>query len=369
MRQVLLVLLVFALFTAPVRSEDGGDAMVYQMTDVPADVTADNAAQARDQAIQQAQRTAFEQLLARLGADASLAANPDDDVIAELVQAFEVQQERASAVRYVGTFTVQFKPNAVRNLLNRRGSAFSEARSRPVVILPVTVNGGRAVLWEDQTPWRLAWEGVVRGSGLVPIIVPSGDLDDISLIGTDEAVNGKPESLQNIIRKYQAGSAIVAVLEADLDNPDPQKEMRVDARRYDSTGKTVAPIHLSLPPAADAKAAMAAMAEGIRQLRNDLESGWKQSSKIPKGPVGHLSVAVPIDSLAGWNAVKARLGTVPNVARTNVITMTRNAANVDLEFRGEIPQLQAALGEQGLSLEQSGSGVWMLTEGNATASP
>ena len=366
MRQVLLVFLALALFVLPARAEDSGDSTVYQITDVAVDVTAGTAAQARDQAIMQAQRAAFDQLLGRLGADASMAAKQDDNTIAALVQAFEVQQERTSAVRYVGTFTVQFKPNAVRSFLNRHGTTFSETRSRPVVVLPVLMINGRAVLWEDQTPWRLAWEGAMRGSGLVPLVVPSGDLEDIAVISTIEAVNGKPESLQNIMNKYQAGSAVVAVLDANLDNPDPKKEMLIEARRYDASGKTAEPVHLSLPAAADSKAALASMNEGVKQLRNELESGWKQSTKLPKGPVGHLSIAVPIASLADWNAIKAKLAAVPNVARANVITMTRNAADIDLEFRGDIPQLQSALGEQGLSLDQSaGTGGWMLTAGTS----
>ncbi len=370
MRQVLLILAAIALLALPAQAQDNNDdATVYQITDVAVDITASNAAEAREQAITQAQRTAFEQLLTRLGTDSSMATRQDDNTIAALVQAFEVQQERTSSVRYMGTFTVQFKPNAVRTFLHRNGSNFSEARSRPVVILPVTMNNGHAILWEDQTPWRMAWEGGVRGSGLVPLIVPAGDLDDIAVISTPEAVNGKPESLQNIMRKYQAGGAVVAVLEGDLEKLDSKKELRVDARRYDSMGKATDPIHLSLPAPVDAKAVPVTLAEGVKQVRNELEAGWKQSTKLPKGPVGHLSISVPISSLADWAQIKAKLGNVPNVARVNVIALTRNAADIDLEFRGEISQLQAALTEQGLILDQTASmGGWMLAPG-ASASP
>src|ERR1700722_8018446 len=69
-------LLVF--FAPPVWAQTV-DTSLYQITDVPVDVTADSAAHARDQAVAGAQRAALEQLLSRLGADSSLVAKLEDD--------------------------------------------------------------------------------------------------------------------------------------------------------------------------------------------------------------------------------------------------------------------------------------------------
>jgi hypothetical protein len=76
---------------------------------VSADVTADNAAHARDQALLQAEHAAFTQLCAKLGAPDS-ATKIDDNALAGLVASFEVQSEHVSAVRYIGIFTIRFKP-------------------------------------------------------------------------------------------------------------------------------------------------------------------------------------------------------------------------------------------------------------------
>ena len=79
------------------------------VADVSIDVTADNAAHARDQAFMQAQRAALVQLLGRLGLPDSSAKLSDDDVFL-LVQSVEVQTEHVSTVRYLGVFTIRFKP-------------------------------------------------------------------------------------------------------------------------------------------------------------------------------------------------------------------------------------------------------------------
>ena len=62
-------------FALPSAAQANDDATLFEVTDVAADVTADSAAHARDQAIAQAQRSAFEQLLQRLGADPATASS------------------------------------------------------------------------------------------------------------------------------------------------------------------------------------------------------------------------------------------------------------------------------------------------------
>lgn len=361
MRQVIIGLLALVLVVFPAQAQENDDSSVYSVSDVAVDVTADSAANARDQAIMQAQHLAFAQLLTRLGADASISERQDDNAIASLVQAFEVQQERSSAVRYIGTFTVQFKPNAVRNLLNKSGKEFSDARSKPMVVLPVTTSAGRSILWEDHNAWRNAWEAIVRNSGLVPVIVPAGELDDIAVISTPEAVSGKPESIEAIAAKYQAGGVVVAILNADPTNPDPKQPIIIDVKRYDSMGKAGETAKIFLPPAADTKALAGILTDGVKKVRAEMEGGWKQSHVAPKGPVMHLPVAVPIASLTMWAEIRSKLANVSSISKVNVIAITRGAASIELEYRGEIFQLQDAMAKQNIVLEQSvDTGGWVL---------
>jgi hypothetical protein len=105
-------------------------ADLYTVTDVAADVTADNANHARDQALMQAERSAFTQLCAKLNApDAS--AKMTDDALASLVQSFEVQSERVSALRYNGVFTIRFKPAAIQRKLGKYMNAGGDNGGAP----------------------------------------------------------------------------------------------------------------------------------------------------------------------------------------------------------------------------------------------
>jgi hypothetical protein len=355
-----LILALLALGAGRVFAQSGNDSDLYAIGDVAVDITADSAAHARDQAVAEAQHSALKQLLDRLSADPNLAAKADDDTVATLVQNFEVENERSSAVRYIGTFTVQFRPAAVREWLSQNNAHFEETRSKPVVVLPILNTGGHPVLWEQPTKWQDAWQSA-HGGGLVPVIVPTGGLEDIAAISTDEALGGNADALKALIDKYQADGAVVA--ELDSDPAAPGNELRIDVFRYDGDGKALGqPVHLSLPGASDKAAVDAALAEAVREVRRGLEGNWKQSLvRAAEAPPAQLAITVPIETLAEWESIKRRLDNVPSVENTRVVMLTHGTANIELEYRGTIDQLQSDLAQQQLALTQDNvNGTWIL---------
>src|SRR5262245_21151671 len=113
---IILLSVAAVLMTAPKTL-----AGTYTVSGIPVDVTADDAATARDQAILQGQREALKTLIENMmGTEkAAQIALPDDAGISEMVQDFEVESERLSAVRYVGTLTFRFLSDPVDRLVGR----------------------------------------------------------------------------------------------------------------------------------------------------------------------------------------------------------------------------------------------------------
>ena len=124
-------------------------AAPYEVTGVPVDVTAADAATARDQAIVEGQRKAFTMLMERLVGTEQAASipTPDDAQLSTMVQDFEVESERLSAVRYIGVMTFRFDATAVDAAMGRPsgtdGGVVTDAvPSGPVrtlsVVVPIT---------------------------------------------------------------------------------------------------------------------------------------------------------------------------------------------------------------------------------------
>jgi len=357
----LLTLFILGLCLAATPSLAEPDAAVYQVADVLVDVTSGNASIARDLAIMQAERHAFDMLMERLGAQEQMK-KVSDDAIASMVQAIEIQKETAYGMRYMGTFSVQFKPDKVRTYLNNKGVSYIEVRSSPIVVLPILHNKGRDILWEEVTPWQTAWINVAKKAGLVPTIVPEAEADDVAKIGAPEALAGKTDNLLAIMKKYEATGILVAVLQGDLENFDSKSESVIDLYRYDGQGKPADPVHMKLPPFTSTKDMTEALDTTVHRLIGQIERGWRQSNKAASGPSTFLPVDVAVPTLAAWAQIRNKLKLVTPIAGAHVVTMTRGLVHAEIEFHGDVPALQQALTQQGLVLEQNAGGGWDLSD-------
>ncbi|MBI1272619.1 MAG: DUF2066 domain-containing protein [Alphaproteobacteria bacterium] len=352
----ILGLLLQGFTVSPAMAQGVDD--LYAVHGVDVDITSDNAAAARDKAIAQGQRDALGQLLARMGANVDLSDLTDDD-IANLVQDFEILNERTSSVRYLATFTVRFKQNDIRQMLQNGGISYSELRSKPVLVLPVMPSNGRAVLWEEPTPWRAAWDNAARHDGLVPLVVPTGELSDIAIVGTNEVMQGDAAALAKAATAYDTGGIIVPIVEGN--KVDPEKPLEITIKRYDAAGEAASPVAITIPamPGQDAETMLYA---AVTKIRDQLERGWKQATRVSaSGAAVRLPVRVPIQSLQDWAVMRQRLTKVPLVNKVDVITLTRDSAHIEVIFQGDVNQLRIALAQYDLALHQAaGAGAWEL---------
>ena len=110
----------------------------YTVEGVEVDVTAENAVKAREKAMDEGQVKAYRMLAERfLGEEAMKTfKDPDPVTVSSLVQDFEVTKEQLSSKRYKGTYTVRFRPNAMKMQMASKGISYSDAPKKPVLVLP-----------------------------------------------------------------------------------------------------------------------------------------------------------------------------------------------------------------------------------------
>lgn len=352
MKQVLLLILILLSAPAAVLAQEADKAALYQVADVAVEITSDQPAHARDQAIQQAERQAFDQLMGRLGIET--APKLSDDAVANLVQAFEVQQEKVSPHRYIGTFTIKFRANAVRSALQNAGTSFTETQSKPVLILPVVATPAGTLLWDNNAKWWAAWREAVHGSSTVPLVLPTGDNDDRRLTA-DAALAGSSDALAPLIARYDAKALVIAVLKADPDRPAlaAGQPFVIDAVHYNAMGQTPEPLTLTAAPPTDSDSLRAALNQGVRQIRAALEKEWKDTAKIGAAAAARLPVVVDVDSLASWSAIKHQLDSTPSIRKTHLVAIKRGAIRIELDYRGDLHDLVSTLATANLTLAKN----------------
>lgn len=363
--RVIVFFLVWALCAATPAFAQAKLAL-YRVDDVAVSVKAASAAQAKEEALAQARRMAFDTLIFRLGAN-DTAKNISAETLDSLVQSFDVHKENAGPGRYAGTLTFQFKPSAVKAFLDSKGVEYGENASRPVVVLPILTSGGRAILWEEATFWRDVWRSVADMSGRAPLIVPQGDLADIATISAREALAGEEESLRAVMSKYGAIGVLVAVLKSEQDTQSQfWNAGEITLYRYGEGGGVLDPIAYDFAGLEDARV-RDVLKEEAKKMAAEAVFSWNggvgattASASPEEKPVVVITCAVPVPTIAAWTRIKARVAEAPSVLRVNVASMTRGIVQADITFRGSVDTLRTELEFQDLDLIDGGAGLWQI---------
>jgi len=342
---------------------------MFTVSPVPVDVTAENAIAARDHAIAEGEQRAFDMLIERLvqPGDQKKVPKVTTAQMNDLVQGFEVAHERRSGVRYIADFTVHFRADAVRQMLNNAGVSFAEVSSKPLLVLPVYNLNGNSLLWEDPNPWRNAWQNGNPGTGLVPVVRPLGQIEDLQAIDASGATAGDDGKLRAIAQRYGNVDVLVSVATPRMGG-GTLSGLDVTSVRY-TPGSPGGEQHFVVSDAANpGESADALMARAINDTMQQVEQAWKSASTPDAKAGGVLLARVPASSLQDWIAVRDRLSGVPVVSGSRLVSLDRQGARVELHYIGDPQQLRLALAQR--DLELSGTDPdWVLQRRTAEAAP
>lgn len=331
----------------------------YRVEGIAVDVSAANAVAAREQAIQQAQREGLRRLLQRLTApeDAGRLPAVGPLRLPEYVRSFEIADERVAPTRYLATLNVAYQAPAVQRLLDERGIAYVAEPSRPILVVPAVRDGGRLVLWQEEGPWRQAWGSAVSAAPFLQLVLPLGDLDDISALSPEQAAARDAAAFGRLAQRYDAENAVLAVAQP-TQAPDADTPAAIAVELEPVSGDELPSGRITLtsrPPAAGKDIWSETAAAAARRL----EETWKSRRLLTGGATSTLSLVVPITDLAGWVHIRRQLDSLPEVRQVRIDSFARDRAELTLIYAGDVARLQDALGRRGLVLSSENE-KWQL---------
>lgn len=367
--------LAIALGLATARAQDQQDP--YSAT-VKVDATADSAAAARTLARTGGQRRALTDVVQRLAGTSKAPPLPklDDQTITDMVDSFEVANEKNSKVRYLADYTFHFRPARIQKLMRSVNLAIAAQNppgdkpasetpapdktvAKPVVVLAVFQDGDEAVLWDDPNPWREAWGQIPLATAPAKLVLPLGGAGDVAIIDADAASAGDPDALTDIAEKNGGDEVIVALAKERRDG-DRVTGLDVALKRYrqgrltDSRGETV-----DAHPG-ESEPDLLKRAAGL--VMTDLE----QSAPATSGQEASLAATVPIASLDEWVVLRRRLAAVPAIRQIDLLSLSRRQAKVEIRYVGNPDQLKSSLSQADLSLNGADPD-WRLVPAGAPA--
>jgi hypothetical protein len=345
---------------------------------VKVDATADTAAAARELARIDGQRRALGLLIDRLSgsSDTAKLAKLDDKTITDMVQSFEVANERMSAVRYLGDYTFHFRPSKIRRLVHVADSppadagprptpsdggnkpAAPESSGKPIVVLPVYKDAARTVLWDDPNIWREAWGQRSGDPGAARLTVPLGDAGDLATIDASRADAGKSDALAAIAQQNGGEEAIVALATARRQG-EKLVGLDVSLKRYRSG-------RLADAQSSSVDANPGESEDAFLRRAADMAAAGIAKKNLRSDQQATLAASVPISSLGEWLQVRDRLASVAAVRKVDLLSLSRQEAKIQIRYVGSAEQLKSSLAEVDLGLG-GGDPLWRLQISGATS--
>ena len=354
---LLIVALELALVpVGPAAAQDD----VFAVGGVEVDATAGNAAEAREAAIAQGHVLAMRKLMERLVLQADLSRVPilRSGELVDMVRDFSVAEERSSEVRYLADLTFRFKPTEVRSFLRRNKIRFAETRSKPVLVLPLYSDGGDIGLWQEPNPWLQTWIARPPDDGLVPLVAPLGDLDDIATINEQQALSANAIALDEIARRYGAEDVLITQVELESRTPAGEVPLRVTLRRARQTQMEPAVVNSFRQQSGENLDA--ALQRAMARVVEEVQESWKRSNQLSYEQQRSVPALALYGSFTDWIEIQRRLSAAPSVASSRIEYLTRSFAILDLRVIGTDEQIASTLAQKDITLTTDGSAGWRM---------
>lgn len=317
------------------------------------DKTDATAAIAREKGILEAEQRAYEIVLNRLTLSRDNSKLPSilPEELVNLVQDLSISGEKTSSVRYMADVIVRFKPEAIKKLLQDNSLSFVNSVSKPFAILPIYKEGIRTILWEDDNPWFKYWREQDIDNPIVPLILPYGDAIDSE--STSALFSGSSSfNVQSLKERYKVSGVFLLEMEHNKDflniTVTPIGDNKEGSFRSFS---------MTVSLNAGLRRGMSAAGEAII---NQLNNEWKENNAVSFSEASFIVVIVPITTLKDWLDVKSILDKASFIKHYDLQAIRKDKVQLTIYFSRSLSQLTGELSSGGLTLEQTGKGLWLL---------
>lgn len=351
-----LAVCFYTLMVGPAMAQSGNP--LFTIENVKVDVSAENALKAREQAFEQAQLKAFKELASRMLPDTQSVETPPLMAISTMIQDYEVSDEKLSSKRYIGTYKFRFKDRSVKRYFSGQGAEYTDVASQPILVLPFLETANGTILWSHQNAWMKAWASAPNlSSGLVPIVVPLGDLSDVSDIGDDAVLTYNRRSLQNMVARYRSSEAVIAIARAEGTG------LSVQIYRTDRSQPEY--VHQILERALPNQTQDQLYARAAQSVKAALSKDWKKKTVVDTRQQGSITVHVTFSSLQEWSNIQRSLKRVYGISNMQLQALSPKDAYLELTYEGTFDRLKLSLEQASLFLSPQPANVGASANYNA----
>lgn len=330
-------------------------AKPFEIKNVFVSSDAETTALARNQALQEAQMTAFSKLMTLIVdvADLERITLPETADLLNMVQDVSVQDEKTTPTRYMASVSVRFDADAVHHFLMQAHVPYLSEMPPSYVVVPEFISPeGESVSLDESNPLYIAFKNKGFQNPLYQLKVPLGDAEDLVYAGGLNTVMTQEFSVDKLRKKYHADQVLLVSMVAGKEG------YTVTSKPYPAEVDDVAVTTFFVKPFLTVYKSADIVAD---QLINRLEQQWRNAKtnryEIPEA----FTLVVPIQSLIQWNQIYNKLKTLDFLTSITVQAMRRDHMIIELGFKGSLSVLLHRLTQRGVPVEMRHGVLWINT--------
>ena len=318
--------------------------------DVSVNVTADNAAAARERAMQQANRQAVTAIAANFTTrDGLMVLNKlSDEQLLNFVKETTVLEEKTSNVSYIAKLRITAHDRLLKQYLQEKNVPLVVASSADVMVVPLYRKDieSPVMLWDEENLWRLSWEqkpqviGSIRFIPLVESNMPS--------LTADKVLNFDVPTFRQL-NDLNAGNDVY-VIEAF---PNEEDGLTVQVTNAQTQRRDI----FNVEGPVSSEIYHRAATETALRIADELKGRSIVTSTEPE----IISAIYNFKTLSSWLKIEEKISAVTAVENIQVNAIGNGRIQFQIEYIGGTETLSKALMDQHLALTKS-EDHYVLTE-------
>ena len=346
-----IILFIFLFFKNNIVFADSIEDQVFTIRNIKVNVSSTSSVAAKEIALQEAQEQGFQILMEKilLKGEYEKVFNLENIKVTDLAQEIEIESEKTTSVRYIGSIAVKFKKNLVLRILKANNIRFSITKSKPFLILPIYKHGGVTYLWDKENVWKDLWMKDSNDGSLIPIKASEGQFRDFIYFNPNKAIKKNSNNLKKIAEIYDSNGVLIAVLKKKF-NRDKSKillELELLIFRVDG-GKTndfKEVVEIDIDDFSEDF-----LLEAKEKVQNFVNNQWKVEN-ILSDTKSSIKLTVNYNNLNEWLNIRNLINDVSIINRYDLVKFSKSFAVISVSFSGTTDQLKIAFKQSDLEFD------------------
>lgn len=337
-----LSLFLFSMIIITANIASANSDLLYSV-DVYVDVSDESASIAKDQAMKQAHRTAFQTVIQKVTNQAGIdiLSTLDDDQILNFIKEVAITSEKSSNIRYIANLKVKINEDILRQYMVEKNIIPAIITTSKVLVIPTfrEFKTDTPLLWEAKNIWKKTWEETAsKNDDIVKFITIASTGSNYASLDSKKAVNLDETAMKQIA--FHNSTDDIFIADAYYQGIEG---MTINLSSYQDGRTETIEVY--------GERSTELLTNSIEEIKRAIIERLKEQSIAENSQVNEINVMYNYPSISDWIKIEKALKRISLIESSEITAMSNGTVQLSIKFTSSIDKLNARLADENLKLE------------------